>query len=71
MSQHGLVNWKYIFQKAAKLLEKYNIPIKETAKVKDLSVASQQLVAIAKVLIRNPKVVIFDEPTAVLSDKRS
>lgn len=69
MSRHGLVNWKYIFQKAAKLLEKYNIPIKETAKVKDLSVASQQLVAIAKVLIRNPKVVIFDEPTAVLSDK--
>lgn len=69
MSRHGLVNWKHVFKTAAKLLEKYNIPIQETVKVKDLSVASQQLVAIAKVLIRNPKVVIFDEPTAVLSDK--
>lgn len=69
MSQNGLVNWKNIHRNAAKLLEKYGIPIKDTTRVKDLSVASRQLVAIAKALSRNPKVVIFDEPTAVLSDK--
>lgn len=34
--------------------------------VRELSVARQQLVEVAKVLARNPSVVIFDEPTAVL-----
>lgn len=36
--------------------------------VEDLSVAEMQLVEIARVLARDAKVVIFDEPTAALSD---
>ena len=69
MSSNGIIAWENIYAKARKLLDKYNIPIYEKTKVKDLSVASRQLIAIAKVLSRNPKVVIFDEPTAVLSNK--
>jgi len=36
--------------------------------VEDLSVAEMQLVEIARVLARDAKIVIFDEPTAALSD---
>ncbi len=36
--------------------------------VRELAIARQQLVEVAKVLARDPRVVIFDEPTAVLPD---
>ncbi len=37
----------------------------------DLSVAQQQLVEIAKAISQNPKLIIFDEPTAVLGEQES
>jgi ribose transport system ATP-binding protein len=64
----GFISWKLMFQKTAELLEKYGLSIDPYAKVKKLNVAMRQLVAIAKVLLQKPKLVIFDEPTAVLSD---
>jgi ribose transport system ATP-binding protein len=64
----GFLSWKSTFKKAEELLKKYNIKIKAQIKIKKLNVATRQLVAIAKVLQQQPKLVIFDEPTAVLSD---
>lgn len=65
----GFINWRRMFEKAGKLLRQYGIPVDEHVKVGELNVANQQLVAITKVLQRNPKILILDEPTAVLSDK--
>lgn len=47
------------------------LPIKPETKVKELSVAMQQMVEIMKVYSRNPRVIAFDEPTACLSDKEA
>lgn len=65
----GIVSWKKMNQMVEELLVHYGMPIHATTQVKKLSSAMKQFVAIAKVLFRNPKIVIFDEPTAVLSDK--
>ncbi len=64
----GLVSWKTVYSKADALLKKYKIPLDSRTKVKDLNIAMRQLVAVAKVLQQQPEIVIFDEPTAVLSD---
>lgn len=64
----GLVPWKQMYQAADELLAHYQIPIQAVTPVKELSSAMKQFAAIAKVLFRKPKLIIFDEPTAVLSD---
>ena len=54
---------------AQKIIEDFGLPIQATAKVKDLSIAYQQMVEIMKAYSReNLKVICFDEPTASLSD---
>ena len=45
-----------------------DIPIDANAKVGTLSAAMKQFISIARVLYRKPRVIVFDEPTAVLSD---
>ncbi|MBI6545397.1 MAG: ABC transporter ATP-binding protein, partial [Cyanobacteria bacterium NC_groundwater_1444_Ag_S-0.65um_54_12] len=49
------------------LAERIGLPIDPTAKVEQLPVGLQQRVEILKVLQRNAKILIFDEPTAVLT----
>ncbi|MBF4691573.1 ABC transporter ATP-binding protein [Fusibacter ferrireducens] len=51
------------------LLEQYNFEIDLEAKVKDISVGMQQKVEIVKMLYRGAKILILDEPTAVLTPK--
>jgi len=65
----GLISWKKLEQSASTILNKYNINVKSHALMKDVSVAGCQLVSVAKVLQRDPQVIIFDEPTAVLADR--
>lgn len=48
------------------LIEKYNFNLDPDEKVKNLSVGARQRVEILKMLYRNVKVLILDEPTAVL-----
>lgn len=47
--------------------DRYNLDVDPDAMVEDLAVGVQQRVEIIKVLVRNAKYVIFDEPTAVLT----
>lgn len=50
------------------IINKYNFNINVNEKVKNLTVGQQQKVEILKVLYRKSEIMIFDEPTAVLSD---
>ena len=49
------------------LSEKYGLKINPHAKVADLTVPEQQRVEILKILYREAEILIFDEPTAVLT----
>ncbi|HSL29679.1 MAG TPA: ABC transporter ATP-binding protein [Anaerolineales bacterium] len=49
------------------LAKKYNLPVNPMARIRDLPVSMQQRVEILKVLERNAKILVLDEPTAVLT----
>ncbi|TCV95134.1 sugar ABC transporter ATP-binding protein [Biostraticola tofi] len=64
-----LINWKKMNQKAGRVLSNLGFHIPPTAKLGTLSVAYQQMVEIAKSLARDVKILILDEPSAVLSNR--
>lgn len=68
-AKRGVVNTKQLQQKVQVLLDRYHIPLLANQKVGALGGAMRQLVAIAKVLYIEPKIIIWDEPTAVLSGR--
>ena len=49
--------------------DRYGLELDPDAMIEDLPVGVQQRVEIVKVLLRDAKVVVFDEPTAVLTPK--
>ena len=54
---------------AQEILDGMNIPYKATQQLRQLPVAGQQLVEIAKAVSRNASLVIMDEPTSSIADK--
>ena len=61
------IGWADLRRKARALIRRLGFEISPAALVGDLSVAHQQVVEIAKALSREARVIVFDEPTAVLS----
>lgn len=65
----GFIDTRKANEDASKIIQDFGLPIDPTTKVKDLSIAYQQMVEIMKAYSReNLKVICFDEPTASLSD---
>ncbi len=65
----GVINIKKANEMAEKIIADFELPISPSTKVKDLSIAYQQMVEIMKAYSRdNLRVICFDEPTASLSD---
>ena len=54
------------YRKVDELIKKYNFNLDPNAIIRDLSVGARQRVEILKMLYRDVKVLILDEPTAVL-----
>ena len=67
----GYINWKTIHRRSKELLQSLEIDIDTKARLGDLKVAYQQLIAITRALSKTCKVVILDEPTSSLTDKDS
>ncbi|RCW87238.1 sugar ABC transporter ATP-binding protein [Paracoccus lutimaris] len=61
------INWRRLRERARALIGRLGFEIAPGDQVSDLSVAHQQVVEIAKALSRDARVIVFDEPTAVLS----
>ena len=61
------VDTKSAAKKIAELSKKYGLNVDPYSKIEDISVGMQQRVEILKMLYRNADVLIFDEPTAVLT----
>ena len=61
------LNRRTIEERVRELSVRYHLPVDPTAKIWQLSVGEQQRVEILKVLYRRAKILILDEPTAVLT----
>jgi ribose transport system ATP-binding protein len=64
----GLIDWRATHAGATEAIERLGFDIKSNARVGDLSVAHRQIVEIAKAMSRDAKIVVLDEPSAVLGD---
>lgn len=62
-----MVQLKEATAKIRELSERYGLNVEPDAKIEDISVGMQQRVEILKMLYRNAEVLIFDEPTSVLT----
>ena len=65
------IHQKELHNAAAKLGEEYGLPVDPAARVWQLSVGEQQRVEILKLLYRDVKVLVLDEPTAVLTPQEA
>ena len=66
-TKHGVLDLKKASQDILDLSKKYGLAVDPHAKVEDISVGAQQRVEILKTLYRGADILIFDEPTAVLT----
>jgi len=63
----GLLDFKTAAARTRELSEQYGLAVRAEAKVEDLGVGAQQRVEILRALFRGAKVLVLDEPTAVLT----
>ena len=66
--KNKLVNWKKRNSEADKLLQSLDIPAKANQQLSSCSIAVQQMVAIARAVDMDCKVLILDEPTSSLDE---
>lgn len=64
----GLVNWRAMRKRAKQLLDELGANIDVNAPVESLTIAKQQIVEIVKAINTECRVLIMDEPSAVLTD---
>ena len=62
-----VVDRKAARRRVVELSERYGLKVDPDAKIEDISVGMQQRVEILKMLYRDNEILIFDEPTAVLT----
>jgi len=65
--KNGFVDRKSAREKIINLSQKYGLAVDPDAKIEDITVGMQQRVEILKMLYRDNEILIFDEPTAVLT----
>ncbi|MDM8533580.1 ABC transporter ATP-binding protein [Clostridiaceae bacterium HSG29] len=63
----GRIDIETAAKKVAEISDKYGLSVDPYAKIEDITVGMQQRVEILKMLYRNAEILIFDEPTAVLT----
>ena len=66
-TSHGFLQRDKARQKVMALSEKYGLSVNPDALIEDISVGMQQRTEILKMLYRDNEILIFDEPTAVLT----
>jgi monosaccharide-transporting ATPase len=66
--QHTFVQWKQMTEKAAQMLDSLDIPASPTQELSSCSLAVQQMIAIARAVDMDCKILILDEPTSSLDE---
>ena len=67
--KYHFINWREQEKKADEILQKLNIPAKAAQQLGTCSLAVQQMVAIARAVDMECKVLILDEPTSSLDER--
>jgi len=65
----GTIDWATVKKRSRELLDSLEVDLSVDALTGSLSVAQQQMVEIAKALNRNTRILVMDEPSAVLSER--
>jgi ABC-type sugar transport system ATPase subunit len=69
MMKGFLVDWKGMRQRAQEIVDEMGMDIDVNAQVSSLTVAKKQIVEIMHAINNNSKILIMDEPSAVLTDR--
>ena len=67
-SRDRFVHWKQMNAKAAEMLDSLGIPASPTQELASCSIAVQQMIAIARAVDMDCKILILDEPTSSLDE---
>lgn len=67
----GMVDWRSVNAQTRSICEELGIHVDPKMLIKNLTVAQQEMITIAKVVHGNAKLIIFDEPTALLANEET
>ncbi|MFH1189310.1 MAG: xylose ABC transporter ATP-binding protein [Candidatus Omnitrophota bacterium] len=71
IARGGVINWDASNKRADEVLKKVGLNVNPEFPISYLGVGEQQLVAIAKALSKDARILVLDEPTAALSEGES
>ena len=69
ITKNGFLNKKEMIKRSHEVFEKMNVDIDPEAFVRDLDTSRKQLIEIAKAILFDSKLIIFDEPTTALTNE--
>lgn len=67
-NRFGAVDWPGMKRTARQSLVELGVEIDPDVEIRRLNVAEQQLTEIARILVKEPKIILLDEPTSALSE---
>lgn len=70
-SKAGSIDYEKEYDVAKKALQEVGLNVEPSTKVLKLGIGQQQLVEIAKAIVKNVNIIILDEPTSALTDEES
>jgi ribose transport system ATP-binding protein len=67
--QGAFVDWQRLYADAQAIVDQLGLDVDLKARVKQLSIAQQQMVEIAKAISKKTKIIVMDEPSATLTPR--
>ena len=65
----GVVDWKQVEKNVERVSKQLNFELRADQKLSEMTLAERQMVEIGKALTRNARMLVLDEPSAVLGDE--
>ncbi|MGI9861719.1 sugar ABC transporter ATP-binding protein [Moorella naiadis] len=67
----GIINWQHLNKRAREVLTKLDFDLNPGEILRNLNISQQQIVAIARALSEDPRILVLDEPTSALTENES